>query len=89
MPKKTRRLWLGLEVVSIPPKTPRVLLVDVLRESIRRGDYTLPPGYEINLRWRNSEKARMKVGQWQDELEKSAGSSDGFDLAVLDYLDKL
>jgi len=86
--KKPRRLWLGIEVVSVPPQTPRVLIIEALKESINRGDYSLPRGWQINIRWRNKENARMKVGPWTEELTKSAASSDGFDATVLDYLDR-
>jgi hypothetical protein len=84
---KTRRLWIGLEIVEVPKGTPRGLILDVLRESIRSGKLDLPNGWKINLRWRNSEQAKMKIGTWQDELEASADSSEGFNMAVLDYLD--
>ena len=83
-----RRLWLGIEVVSIPKGTSRGLLLDVLKESIRSRKYTLPTGWKINLRWKNSERAQMKIGQWQNELMDSAESSDGFNYAVLDYLER-
>jgi len=90
MPRKRerpRKLWLGIEVLSVPRGTPRALLIDVLRESIRRGDHTLPDGWQIEIRWRNRENAKMRTGPWQEELDKSARSSDGFDEAVLMYLE--
>lgn len=87
MPKRRRRLWIGLEVVSVPKGVTRGLLLDVLKESIRTGKYTLPDGWAVNLRWRNSERAQMKSGNWTDELTASADSSEGFNMAVLDYLE--
>jgi hypothetical protein len=86
--RKPRRLWLGIEVISVPKGTPRIIIIDVLKESIFRGDYTLPAGWVINLRWRNSEKGKMKIGPWRKELTASASSSSGFDATVLDYLEK-
>jgi hypothetical protein len=89
MPKSKRRLWLGLEIISVPQGTPRLLIIETLKESIRRGDYSLPRGWQIDIRWRNSPKARMKQGPWTEEMTKSAASSSGFDSAVLSYLSEM
>jgi hypothetical protein len=89
MPKKRRRLWLGIQVVSVPSGTSRGLILDVLKESINSKKYDLPKGWAINLRWKNSERAEMKVGEWQTELEDSALASEGFNYAVLAYLESL
>lgn len=86
--KKPRRLWIGLEIVSVPKGTTRGLILDVLRESIMSKQYDLPEGWQINLRWKNSERAEMKIGEWSEELADSADSSEGFNYAVLSYLER-
>jgi hypothetical protein len=85
---KRRRLWVGLEVVAVPKGTPRGLILDVLKESIHSKEYDLPDGWAINLRWKNAEKADMKIGEWTEELMDSAVASEGFNYAVLDYLNR-
>jgi hypothetical protein len=84
---RKRRLWVGIEVVQVPKGTPRGLILDVLKESINSKKYDLPKGWHINLRWRNSENRPMKTGEWSHELTESAESSDGFNFAVLAYLE--
>lgn len=83
--KKPRRLWLNVKAKSVPGVS-REEFKAVLVQSIERGDYVLPSGWQVVLEWRNKESAKMKAGYWTDELLDSSVSSDGFDKAVLSWL---
>jgi hypothetical protein len=72
---------------NIPKNVTQEKIVRTLIRSIHRGDYKLPRGWRVVLEWRNKADAGMKRGEWQSELEASAESSDGFDKAVLSYLE--
>lgn len=87
MPRKdkTRRLWLNVRW-KIAHKPSRETILKRLLESVENGTYDLPKSYKVQLGWRNKELAAMKWGEWKSELTDSAGSSDGFDLAVISYL---
>jgi hypothetical protein len=83
---RTRRLWIGLRY-DIPKNVSEEKILRTLRRSITRGDYELPKGWRVAIEWRNKQDAPMKRGAWKPELEASAESSPGFDLAMLRYLD--
>jgi hypothetical protein len=82
--KKTRRLWLNIKASGVTVSTRE--FVRALLASIEEGDYELPEGWDVTLEWRNKESVPMRSGPWQEELEQSAKSSDGFDKAVTDWL---
>lgn len=87
MPKRVRRLWLEVKW-KVPPGIPRELVIETLKQSVLNKSYDLPIGWQVIIAWRNKEKAKMKFGPWKAELTKSAASSDGFDKAVLSFLDR-
>ena len=59
---------------------------DTLIRSIEKGDYVYPENWRVAIFWRNKETAEMKKGEFTREMNKSAQSSDGWDLAVIRYL---
>ena len=86
MPKKKRRLW--LEVRFKAPGVHRDVVLQTLKDSIDSGTYKIPKNWQVIIAWRNKENAPMKYGTWTQELKKSRKSSSGFDIAVLDFLDR-
>lgn len=82
--QKTRRLWLNVTQKGV--NVSRRKFVQRLIDSIEDGTYKLPKEWKVVLHWRNRENARMKRGEWQEEMEQSAQSSPGWDIAVLTYL---
>jgi len=84
---RIRRLWLKVRY-DVPKDVPKDRIVRTLIRSIRRGDYRLPKGWRAILEWRNKKTEPMRRGEWRSELERSAESSQGFDLAVIDYLER-
>ena len=84
MPKKTRRLWLNIKASNVTVSKHEFVLA--LIESIKDGTYQLPKGWNVQLEWRNKEAAAMRSGPWSEEMANSHESSDGFDLAVTDWL---
>lgn len=87
MPKRVRRLWLEVRF-KVPPGISREVVLSTLKLSILEKNYSLPIGWQVVIAWRNKENAPMKYGPWKGELVKSAASSDGFDKAVLAWLDR-
>ena len=85
MPKTKRRLWLQL-AVKAPGATKKQVRDELLR-SIRRGDYAYPSDWRIGLGWSNKEDGNLKWGEFTKEMQKSAQSSSGFDVAVKEYLE--
>jgi len=87
MPRKkerTRRLWLNVKQKGV--KVTRRKFILRLIQSIEDGTYRLPKNWHVTLFWRNKEEAPMRSGSWQEEMEASAESSPGWDIAVLTYL---
>jgi hypothetical protein len=88
---RTRRLWINVRF-KVPPSIPQDEIIDELIASVRRGrktgDYSLPRGWRAILEWRNKQDAEMRRGSWETELEASAESSEGFDSAVIQYLER-
>ena len=82
--EKTRRLWLNVKQSGA--KVKRNAFIKRLIRSIEDGTYRLPDKWRVTLLLRNRESAEMNEGDWQKEMEKSAASSEGWDLAVLSYL---
>ena len=87
MPKRIRRLWLEVKW-KVPPGVPREIVIETLKQSVLNGTYNLPIGWQVIIAWKNKENANFKFGPWKRELAKSAQSSDGFDKAVLSFLDR-
>lgn len=83
---RTRRLWLDVRFRHIPENVSETRIIRTLIRSIERGDYRLPRSWEVVVRWKNKEMAEYRQGRWADELTASAKSSDGFDKAMLNYL---
>jgi hypothetical protein len=84
--RKNRRLWLNVKY-KVPPGTSKKKVLDTLIESIDNGTYTYPKTWKVVLEWRNKESAPMKAGEFQKEMLASQSSSDGWDSAVLSYLE--
>lgn len=87
MPRRTRRLWLEIKY-KVPVGISRDTVISVLKKSVENKTYDLPIGWNAIIAWRNKENAPMRYGLWKQELQKSAASSDGFDKAVLSWLNK-
>lgn len=91
MPKvRIRRLWLNVrwDDESVPASYSRKDIVRTLIKSIERGDYRLPRGWRVVIEWKNKADAPMRRGEWRSEMQRSGESSDGFDKAVLSYLEQ-
>lgn len=85
---RNRRLWLKV-LWSVPDKSiSRQRIIDTLISSIRRGDYEYPSSWRVAIQWRNKANAPMRTGEWTTELDASSQSSNGFDKAVLAYLEQ-
>jgi len=82
--KKPRRLWLNIKASRV--NVDRETFIRTLISAIDNKTYELPRGWRVALEWRNKEDKPMKSGPFQDEMQKSARSSDGFDKAVSDWL---
>lgn len=86
MKNKPRRLWLNVKASGV--KVPVKQFIRTLRESIENETYKLPKGWNVWIEWRNREGVKPKAGEWKEELEESAEESDGFNKAVLDWLER-
>lgn len=87
---RVRKLWINVRFKAPPSATKREVIETFLasvRRGHRTGDYSLPRGFEGLLEWRNKPNAEMKRGPWETEMENSAESSEGFDFAVIKYLE--
>lgn len=87
MPRKNpkeRKLW--LQVFFSAPGATKDEVRETLIRSIERGDYVYPENWRVAIFWRNKEEAPMRRGEFTRELNKSAQSSEGFDMAVIRYL---
>lgn len=86
MSKKSRirRLWLNITQTGV--NVTKREFIERLIQSINDGTYVLPREWQVTLHWRNKETAPMRSGPWQEEMEASAESSEGWDSAVLAYL---
>lgn len=88
MKVRSRKLWLRV-LFSVPDKNiPRQRIIDTLISSIRRGNYEYPAGWRVAIQWRNKANAPMRTGEFTEEMNASAQSSEGFDKAVLAYLEQ-
>lgn len=83
---RVRKLWLRVRY-DIPKDVTEQRIIRTLIRSIERGDYRLPRGWHVVIEWRNKFDSPMRRGEWRAELEASAESSDGFDKAVINYLE--
>lgn len=83
---KSRKLW--LEIKFNAPDATRDEVKQTLINSIRRGDYVYPRTWRVGLYWRNSLFGSMRSGEFAREMRASRDSSPGFDIAVIDYLQK-
>lgn len=81
---KQRKLW--LQVFFDAPGATREQVIETLIRSIEKGDYVYPENWRVAIFWRNKEEAKMRRGEFTREMNQSAQSSDGFDLAVIRYL---
>ena len=82
--EKLRRLWLNVKQEGV--KVSRNQFIKRLLKSIDDGTYKLPKTWKVTLLWRNKEDAPMREGPWEEEMKRSAESSEGWDLAVASYL---
>jgi hypothetical protein len=87
---RVRKLWINVRFKA-PQSYSRDEVIEELLRSVKRGhrtgDYSLPSGFHAILEWRNKPNVPMRRGPWETELENSAESSEGFDLAVIKYLE--
>jgi hypothetical protein len=83
--RKTRRLWLKVKFDA--PGVTRADVKKALIESIQRGDYEYRSTWRVALGWSNKENGALKWGEWTKEMTASAQSSEGFEYAVLQYLE--
>jgi hypothetical protein len=87
---RVRKLWLNVRYQA-PPRYSHNDIIEELIRSVRRGhrsgDYSLPRGWRAVLEWRNKPNVEMRRGPWAKELSESAESSEGFDFAVIKYLE--
>lgn len=84
--RKNRRLWLNVKF-KVPKGVSRNKVLETLIESIDDGTYQYPKTWKVVLEWRNKESAPMKAGEFQKEMLASQSSSDGWDSAVISYLE--
>lgn len=84
--RKKRRLWLNVKY-KVPVGVSKEKVLDTLIESIDNGNYTYPKSWKVILEWKNKEFAPMKKGEFQKEMLASQSSSDGWDSAVISYLE--
>lgn len=85
---RTRKLWLKV-FFDVPENVPRKKIIDTLIRSIHRGDYRYPRSWTVVVEWRNSATAEMRKGEWTSEMTASAQSSNGFDKAMIHYLEDI
>jgi len=86
MPKrKPRRLWLKLKFDA--PGASDELVIMTLLQSIRNGSYEYPHEWRVAIGWSNKENGPLKWGEWTKEMNASAESSEGWDFAVMSYLE--
>lgn len=86
MPKNKPR-YLRLQVKYSAPGVSRKEILQTLLDSIRRGDYEYPKSWRVAIGWSNNPNAELKWGEWRREMLDSAESSDGWDIAVAQYLE--
>jgi hypothetical protein len=84
--KLSRRLW--LQIKAYAPNTSPAEVKRVLIQSIKDGTYSYPKNWKVGIWWRNSFFAPMRKGEFTREMRNSAESSVGWDIAVIDYLEK-
>jgi hypothetical protein len=84
-PSKRRALWLNIKMRT-DGKINRTDAINLLIESIERGDYAYPKDWYVQIEWRNRENVHNRIGEFTSEMHLSKRSSDGFDKAVLNYL---
>lgn len=85
MAKSTpRRLWLKVKFKA--GGASRKMVLETLLRSIHKGDYKYPKRWRVALEWSNNEQGKLKIGEWEREMTKSAESSTGWDIAVAQYL---
>lgn len=86
MPKnKPRYLRLAVKY-DAPGVSPRKVL-NALLLSIQNGDYDYPHNWRVAIGWTNKPGGELKWGEWTKEMTTSAQSSEGFDIAVAEYLE--
>jgi hypothetical protein len=81
---RKRRLW--LQVHADRAQGTKEQFIQVLLRSIERGDYRLPEGWQVTIRWKNRESNPYREGPWTQEMSASRQSSKGFDQAVSAWL---
>lgn len=84
--EKKRRLWLNVTQKGV--KVTKRKFIKRLLRSIEDGTYRLPKKWKVKILWKNKEDApwRGRDSDWQTEMENSAESSPGWDIAVTTYL---
>ena len=86
MPKnKPRRLWLKIKYSA--PGASKKQVMKRLIQSIRQGDYDYPDNWRVAIGWSNKQDGALKWGEWTREMIQSAQSSEGWDIAVMQYLE--
>lgn len=83
--RQPRRLWLNVRAHGVKGIT-REQFIKRLIQSISDGSYVIPSSWKVTLEWRNTKRGEMKEGSWTHEMRQSAKSSDGWDIAVAEYL---
>lgn len=79
---------LRLQIRGLAPGATPEEFWGVLRQSIRRGDYELPDGWDVRIRWRNRTDKPMKSDEFSNAMQESADSSRGWDGAVVAYINR-
>lgn len=82
--EKTRRLWLNVKQKGV--KVSKNKFIKRLMQSIDDGTYRLPKQWKVTLLWKNKEDAAWRSGLWEEEMQASAESSPGWNIAVSTYL---
>lgn len=81
---KPRKLW--MQIFFDAPGATKEQVRETLIRSIEKGDYIYPDGWRVAIFWRNKEEANWNKGEFTREMNASAQSSGGWDLAVIRYL---
>jgi hypothetical protein len=84
MPKNRPR-YLRLSLRSDTPGASEKTVLDTLMAAIQRGDYEYPKEWRVAIGWSNKPEADLRWGEFTAEMRKSAASSPGWDIAVLNY----
>jgi len=77
---------MGIRTLAAPRGWDRDMVKKAIIDSIDRGDYVLPDGLEISLRWSNSHGEVVKEDEFTNAMIDSGTNGRGWDKLVLKRL---